>query len=231
MTTFSTAIATAPAPFLYSRRVWPFTKGHPHGLALIKSKRLSSKDAQRMYVPFSPFYEDRSKHLSNTRFSQTDKLVAKGLKPLEKTPSGASSGDSNDNLRQTLYKGIDFTPPSSVQKEAQKGIDLRKRNEERKKLPKGDPNRLGSNDSLGGTDIGVARAVQLVAGKPVTPRAIRRMTGFFSRHNHEGSKNFGNDERPSAGYVAHLLWGGDSGEKWANEVLRQMIKAEKASKG
>lgn len=224
--TFSSNIATAPSPFIYvSRGAWPYLKSHPQTLAFqlnLRGRRMTQSD----YIPFIPFFEDRSKHLSSTRYSDTDKLVARGLKPLEKTPSGRSSGPSGNELIGTRYKEINFVPPSSVQKEAQKGIDLRKRNEERKKLPKGHSDRLDSGGSLGGTDIGVARAVQLISGEPLTPRAVKRMSAFFGRHNHEGSKNFGNDKTPSAGYVAHLLWGGDSGELWAKEIIGKMEKAD-----
>jgi len=42
------------------------------------------------------------------------------------------------------------------------------------------------------------------------------MVSFFARHEvDKRAKNFGNEENPSAGYVAWLLWGGDEGRAWA----------------
>ena len=231
MTTFSGGIATVQAPLLmFSRGGYPYLGVSPRRLNKAKQERKGTAYLGSLYTMYQPFLEDRSDNLSPTRFSATDELVSRGLKPLEKTPSGASSGPSGKGDMDGKYSAIDFVPPSAVAKEAKKGLELRKRNEERKALPKGDPDRLGADASLGGTDIGVARAVQLMSGKPMPPREVRRMVAFFSRHRHEGTEGFGNDKRPSAGYVAHLIWGGDSGKKWAEKVVAQMEKVDAAEK-
>lgn len=44
------------------------------------------------------------------------------------------------------------------------------------------------------------------------------MASYFARHQvDKRGKNFGNDEDPSAGYIAWLLWGGDAGKAWAEK--------------
>jgi hypothetical protein len=34
--------------------------------------------------------------------------------------------------------------------------------------------------------------------------------------------DFGNDADPSAGYIAWLLWGGDEGREWAEEIRERL---------
>ena len=104
--------------------------------------------------------------------------------------------------------GIDLTPPQSAADNAAKGLALRKR------------------FGRGGTEIGVARAEELVARTPLDPSVVKRMVSFFARHEvDKRAKNFGNEENPSAGYVAWLLWGGDEGRAWALETKRRLAEA------
>lgn len=79
----------------------------------------------------------------------------------------------------------------------------------------------------GGTAVGFARARDLKNRRNLSPDTIRRMTRYFARHEvDKRAKNFGNPDNPSAGYVAWLLWGGDEGRKWAEEIEARMDKAD-----
>lgn len=50
---------------------------------------------------------------------------------------------------------------------------------------------------------------------------MKRMKSYFARHKvDKRAKNFGDDENPSAGYIAWLLWGGDAGRDWVKEKLQ-----------
>jgi hypothetical protein len=107
------------------------------------------------------------------------------------------------------YEPIDFQPPRKVADEAEKGLELRDRFDR------------------GGTDIGVARARDLKNRKSVSPGTIERMVSYFARHEvDKKADDFGNDNNPSAGYVAWLLWGGDAGKDWCENVKLQMEKAD-----
>ena len=54
------------------------------------------------------------------------------------------------------------------------------------------------------------------------------MTSYFSRHEvDKEAADFGNDDDPSAGYIAWLLWGGDEGREWAENIADQMKAADK----
>ena len=161
--------------------------------------------------------------LSRHRMTSTKTLMKRGLAPLKRTPSGKSAGPTGEDIPE--YKKLDFTPPKSVQNAAKKGLKLRMRNDERKKLPKGDPDRLAPSKSLGGTEIGVARAVELSSGKPVTPRTIKRMVRYLGDHEDDKSaKGYGDESRPTPGMVAWFLWGGDAGRTWARSMLKKMEK-------
>lgn len=159
--------------------------------------------------------------VSPTRNVSTNKLLKRGVKALDKTPSGRSSGDKGSTGGK--YASIDFSPPSSVQQAAKKGLNLRRRRESLAK--KGE---IGKSESLGGTDIGVARGLQLSRGTALSPRAVKRMANYFGRHAKDSSaKGWNDDDVPSPGYVAHMLWGGNPGQKWANSIVDQMEKADK----
>jgi hypothetical protein len=63
--------------------------------------------------------------------------------------------------------------------------------------------------------IGLARAVQLATVPRIDTRSVERMRAFFTRHAKDAeAAGFGNDERPSRGYLAHLVWGGDPAKEW-----------------
>jgi hypothetical protein len=62
-------------------------------------------------------------------------------------------------------------------------------------------------------------------GAELSPSTIKRMVSYFARHEvDKKGEGWGVD---SAGYVAWLLWGGDSGKSWANKVANQMDSADK----
>jgi hypothetical protein len=85
----------------------------------------------------------------------------------------------------------------------------------------------------GGTAVGVARARDIANGKELSEDTVLRMHSFFSRHAVDAqAEGFERGEKgyPSAGRVAHELWGGDSGRTWAekyrNQIMRQRSEKE-----
>ena len=112
-------------------------------------------------------------------------------------------------MMMAKYKGedIDLTPTEAMAEEAQKGLDWRK------------------EFGRGGTEVGVARARQLVNRQEVSAETVRRMHSYFSRHevDKEGEGfSPGEDGYPSAGRIAWALWGGDVGQSWARNKDRQL---------
>lgn len=105
------------------------------------------------------------------------------------------------------------TVPAKVRREAALGLTLRKQ------------------FGRGGTIIGMTRARQLAQGRTVSDKTIMRMVSYFARHEvDKNAANYGNKEKPSNGYIAWLLWGGDSGRAWALREKAKIIKTATAAK-
>ncbi|MBN9466437.1 hypothetical protein [Brevundimonas sp.] len=76
----------------------------------------------------------------------------------------------------------------------------------------------------GGTEVGHARGLQLKNREPVSDRDIKSMYSYFARHEvDKRSLYWGMKDKPSAGYIAWLLWGGDPGRDWI-EGLRDALR-------
>ena len=55
------------------------------------------------------------------------------------------------------------------------------------------------------------------------------MVSYFARHTvDKQTDNFGNENDPSKGYIAWLLWGGDEGQTWAKK-MNNILKDQKKS--
>ena len=79
----------------------------------------------------------------------------------------------------------------------------------------------------GSTQIGVARARDLKNRRNLSPDTIKRMVSYFARGKvDKRAPNFGNEDNPSAGYIAWLLWGGDAGRDWFETLKAKMEKAD-----
>ncbi|WP_246091775.1 hypothetical protein [Aliirhizobium smilacinae] len=109
-------------------------------------------------------------------------------------------------------KDLDNRPPVEVSAAAEKGLKFR------------------AKFRRGGTTVGIARARDLQHRKSLSDLTVKRMASYFARHKvDKRAENFGNDEDPSTGYIAWLLWGGDAGQKWAEEQVKA-VEAQKKEK-
>lgn len=122
------------------------------------------------------------------------------------------------------YNHINFTPPESVAKAAEKGLEYRKRSGGKGGLDV-------SQAKKEGIGSGVQRAVNLKNRDKMSPSTVKRMKAFFDRHEKNKSINPEYKEEPwkDRGYVAHLLWGGDPGSVWAKKIVEQMEEADKGN--
>ena len=94
-----------------------------------------------------------------------------------------------------------FIPPQPVRQEARIGLKLR------------------HYYGRGGTQVGLTRAHQLDRGDALSLKTVKRMHSFFSRHR-KNRRTFTKSGDPGNGTIAWLLWGGDSGAKWAKSIVR-----------
>lgn len=105
------------------------------------------------------------------------------------------------------------TPPAEMAVAAERGLKLR------------------AQFRRGGTMIGVARAKDIRDRKPLSEKTVRKMVSYFHRHKADKrADNFGDDENPSTGYIAWLLWGGDAGQQWAEQHKKALEKAKQDGK-
>jgi hypothetical protein len=107
---------------------------------------------------------------------------------------------------------IDTKPTKQMMREAKKGLEMRK------------------EFGRGGTEVGVARARDIMNGKNLSIETIKRMYSFFSRQeksvkNGKGFKK-GDKGYPSAGKIAWLLWGGEGGFNWAKRKVEEIENVE-----
>ena len=64
--------------------------------------------------------------------------------------------------------------------------------------------------------------------KNMPMRTIKRMYSYFKRHTvDKDAKDFGNDKKPSPGYIAWLLWGGDAGYTWVKGIMKSHVENKK----
>lgn len=130
--------------------------------------------------------------------------------------SGAARHDGDFSRGEGTGAGAnepDFRPPAEVAAAADKGLKLREQ------------------FRRGGTTIGIARARDLKHQKSLSEKTVKRMVSYFARHSvDKRGENFGNDENPSAGYIAWLLWGGDAGRKWAEEHKKALEKSRQGGR-
>ena len=95
---------------------------------------------------------------------------------------------------------IKLTPPKAVREACKRGLALK--------------------DEFGGKGLReatVQKARDFVAGKANDPAHARKMRAWFKRHDVD--KRPGWDEPPTPGFVARLLWGGDAGQQWVEQLM------------
>ena len=81
----------------------------------------------------------------------------------------------------------------------------------------------------GGTEVGIARARDLVNGKNLSESTVKRMFSFFSRHEvDKKAEGFRKGEKgyPSNGKIAWMLWGSDEGFTWSRTIVERIKKKE-----
>lgn len=93
------------------------------------------------------------------------------------------------------------TPPDAVAEAAAEGLRLR------------------ALHRRGGTEVGVRRAMRLCNREPVSDRDIKTIYAYFARHAVDArARNWGMADKPSTGWIAWNLWGGDAGRAWINRL-------------
>lgn len=102
---------------------------------------------------------------------------------------------------------MSFKPTEGMVGEAKKGLAWR------------------SEHGRGGTEVGIARARDIVNSKNLSESTVKRMYSFFSRHEvDKKAEGFrpGEEGYPSNGRIAWALWGGDAGFSWSKKIVERL---------
>ena len=100
-----------------------------------------------------------------------------------------------------------YKPTDGMKSEAERGLEWRREH------------------GRGGTEVGIARARDIVNGKNLSEDTVKRMYSFFSRHEvDKQAEGFrpGEDGYPSNGRIAWALWGGDAGYSWSKKIAERL---------
>jgi HK97 family phage major capsid protein len=100
-----------------------------------------------------------------------------------------------------------YKPTQGMVEEAERGLEWR------------------SEFGRGGTEVGIARARDIVNGRNLSEDTVKRMFSFFSRHEvDKQAEGFrpGEEGYPSNGRIAWALWGGDAGFSWSREIAESL---------
>lgn len=118
-----------------------------------------------------------------------------------------------------------FKPPPSVQAAAARGLALRQ------EQPKSQKAGLDVKQAAAqGIGSGVQRASNLKSGSSLSESTVRRMKAYFDRHAGDYQLDPGKSPKEDKGYVAGLLWGGDAGRGWANNLVSRLDARRKAGR-
>ena len=112
---------------------------------------------------------------------------------------------------EDVFASDGFKPPRAAMQEATRGLEWRR------------------EFGRGGTEVGIARARDIAAGRNLSADTIKRMVSYFARHEVD-KKGKGwspnQDGYPSSGRIAWAMWGGDAGRSFANKVAKKLNSQE-----
>ena len=114
------------------------------------------------------------------------------------------------------YTHIDFKPTKGMVAAAKRGIKLRK------KYGKGGLTTKEAGKL--GIGSGYQRALDIAEGQELSPKTVKMMKTFFSRHS--AFKKHHKETPPSKALISWLLWGDNAGERWSKKIVRQMDAVE-----
>jgi len=140
------------------------------------------------------------------RDKEWEQLRERGVRGIETIDGGGLVSAKAANASDS------FTPTRGMIADAKRGLDWRKEH------------------GRGGTAVGISRARDIVNGRDLPYKTVKRMKAFFDRHQSDSkAQGFrkGEPGYPSNGRIAHALWGGDAGYTWAKDIVERVEGAKK----
>jgi capsid protein len=84
-----------------------------------------------------------------------------------------------------------------------------------------------SPSNRGMTDVGIARARDIMNKRPLSEDTVRRMKAYFDRHEIDKQGETWSEE--GKGWQAWNGWGGDAGQTWANAIVERLNAGQNGS--
>ena len=98
-----------------------------------------------------------------------------------------------------------YEVPTQVKTAARKGLELHE------------------EQGHGGTEVGLEMAQKLSSGEHLSAEEVLHVSKYFPRHAGDKLEQDGkDDEKPSNGYIAWMLWGGDAGREWSEKLKAEL---------
>lgn len=116
--------------------------------------------------------------------------------------------DEDDVVYETdsISKADAYSPPAGARSAARRAIKFKE----------------DGKANTAGTQVGWTRAGQLARGETISLSTVKRMYSYFSRHEvDKKGKDWGNNAKPSNGYIMWLAWGGDAGFSWSRGIVNR----------
>lgn len=119
-----------------------------------------------------------------------------------------------------------YKPTAAMAKAAERGLEARRKASESNKG--GLTSREAGKQGIGS---GVQRAVNIKNQDCLDLDTVKMMRGFFDRHKKNYTKAYREGQKPhkSRAIQADLLWGGRSGDRWSDSILKK-LKGKKEAK-
>ncbi len=131
-----------------------------------------------------------------------DKSIKDDLSSIEEEEKQFILSQLKSILNEEKIEMVSFSDyPDTVSNNAQRGIDLNKK-----------------NGNKCATQVGKIRARQLSQNKPISQETLVRMFSYLSR----AQEYYKEGDTEACGTISYLLWGGKAGLRWATSKMREL---------
>ena len=131
------------------------------------------------------------------------------------TNAGVASGGGESETSSALsanFAEASYVPNDAMVANAKRALDVREK---------------ASPSNRGMTDVGIARARDIMNKRPLSEDTVRRMKAYFDRH--EIDKQGETWSEQGKGWQAWNGWGGDAGQTWANAIVERLNAGRNSS--
>ena len=131
------------------------------------------------------------------------------------TNAGVASDGGESETSSALsanFAEASYVPNDAMVANAKRALDVREK---------------ASPSNRGMTDVGIARARDIMNKRPLSEDTVRRMKAYFDRHEIDKQGETWGEQ--GKGWQAWNGWGGDAGQTWANAIVERLNAGRNSS--